>query len=76
MGCTKTVDELFVLYNIYLQLMFTQSAVVSASGFPLLATYVVVIKAAWSEVTVSLMEKITLYVTWENIILCYISNMN
>lgn len=49
--------------TIYLQLMFTQSVVVRGSGFPLLAIYVAVIKAAWREVTISLKEKKTSYFT-------------
>lgn len=54
----KSLHELFIC-TIYLQLMFTQSVIVRGSGFPLFATYVAVIKAAWREVTVSLKEKTT-----------------
>lgn len=52
MDCT----ELFIC-NINLQLMFTQSVTDSGSGFPLLATYIAEVKAAWRELTVSLNPK-------------------
>lgn len=41
--------------------MFTQSVIVRGSGFPLFATYVAVIKAAWREVTFSLKGENALY---------------
>lgn len=57
-GLHKKKTEVFFLdHLLYSQPTFTQSVIVRGSGFPLFATSVAVIKAAWREATVSLEEK-------------------